>query len=108
MGRALSARLIYKYGLIKNKKQTNYLNLVGHTVSRLSSRPELEFYFGILNSPDVNAFACPGGYILITKGALDLMDNEAQLAGVLAHEITHVSLRHSGKFKVKETSWANL
>ncbi len=57
-------------------------------------RPELRYYFGILDTDEINAFAAPGGYIFVTKGALKLMRNEAQLAGVLAHELAHVDQKH--------------
>ncbi len=105
VGRALAARLINKYGIVRNQEQVRYIGLVGRSLARVSSRPELDFHFGILDTDEVNAFACPGGYILVTKGALRLMDNEAELAGVLAHEIAHVALRHSGEFRVQETTW---
>jgi len=54
----------------------------------------LKFYFTILNTNEINAYAIPGGYIFITRGALELMENEAQLAGVLCHEIAHINQRH--------------
>ncbi|HMV77795.1 MAG TPA: M48 family metalloprotease [Leptospiraceae bacterium] len=104
IGRTLAARLAKKYGLIQDKEFTVYLKSVGSSISRLSSRQELDFHFGVLNTSEVNAFACPGGYILVTKGALDLVDNEAELAGILSHEITHVTLQHSGKFEGKRDS----
>lgn len=99
VGRALAAKLIKKYGLIKNESATVYLNLLGQSLAASSARPELLFHFGILNTDEVNAFSCPGGYILITRGALEHMTNEAELAYVLAHEISHVSLSHSGDFR---------
>lgn len=73
-----------------------YVALVGLTVALESDRPETfkGYHFGVLNSPDINAFAAPGGFIFVTTGALKLMENEDELAGVLAHEIGHVNLRH--------------
>ena len=105
VGKALAARLIRKYGLLQKKDPVRYINLVGRGLARVSSRPELTFHFGILNTDEINAFACPGGYILLTRGALLVMQNEAELAGVLAHEISHVALEHSGRFQAAETSW---
>ncbi len=99
VGRTLAARLAKKYGLIRDIEFTNYINSVGLLLASYSSRQELNFRFGILNTNEVNAFACPGGYILITKGALSRIENEAELAGLLAHELSHVTLKHSGNFE---------
>ena len=93
-GRELSARILGNYSLIDDEKITRYINLVGKALALYAGRPELEFYFGILDTEEVNAFATPGGYVFITKGALMKMENEAQLAGVLGHEIAHVAKKH--------------
>ncbi len=108
IGRALAAKFIKKYGLVQDTNQTKYLNFIGSKIAELSPRQELNFKFGILNTQEVNAFACPGGYIFITKGALGLIENEAELVGVLAHEVSHVSLFHSGKYEAKEEIWIDL
>lgn len=108
IGRALAAKFIKKYGLVQDVNQTKYLNFIGGKIAELSPRQELNFKFGILNTPEVNAFACPGGYIFITQGALNLIENEAELVGVLAHEVSHVSLFHSGKYEAKEEVWIDL
>lgn len=71
-----------------------YVNLVGRTVARQSDRPNLPYTFAVLHNENPNAFAGPGGYIFITTGALALMEDESELAGVLAHEVTHVSEKH--------------
>ena len=93
-GRELAARILGNYGLLDNEKINRYVNLVGKAVALYAGRPEIEFHFAVLNSDEVNAFATPGGYIFITRGALMKMDNEAQLAAVLGHEIAHVVKRH--------------
>ncbi|GBF51860.1 peptidase, M48 family [Leptospira ryugenii] len=98
VGRSLAARLLRKYPLWKNKDFTVYLGQVGKQIASNSSRPELSFTFGVLDTEEVNAFACPGGFILITKGALKNIRSESELAGVLGHEIGHVALFHSGEF----------
>jgi len=98
MGRALAARLLKKYPLLKDRALTIYLQSVGSKIASLSSRRELSFKFGILDSEDENAFACPGGFVFLTKGTLKKIHNESELAGVLAHEIGHITLFHSGKF----------
>ncbi len=93
-GRDLAARILGNYKLIKDEALIRYVNMVGKSISMYSGRPELRFYFSVLDSKEINAFATPGGYIFITKGALMKMTNEAQLAGVLGHEIAHVTQRH--------------
>jgi predicted Zn-dependent protease len=93
-GRELSARILGNYSLIDDEGITKYVNLVGKALALYAGRPELEFYFGVLDTEEVNAFAAPGGYVFITKGALMKMDNEAQLAGVLGHEIAHIVEKH--------------
>jgi Zn-dependent protease with chaperone function len=72
-----------------------YLNHVGKNLANVSGRPSLAWTFGVLNDAAVNAFSSPGGYVLVTRGLLQKVENEAQLAGVLAHEIAHVTERHA-------------
>ncbi len=93
-GRLLSKKILTRYPLYRNENATLYVNKVGKSVALFAGRPELEYHFAILDTDAVNAFAAPGGYIYITKGALKQMDNEAQLAAVLAHEIGHVNNKH--------------
>lgn len=93
-GRELAARIVGKYGLYEDKKLTRYINLVGKGVSQYANRPEIEFRFAILNTDSVNAYAAPGGYVFVTKGALKEMEDEAELAAVLAHEVAHIAERH--------------
>jgi predicted Zn-dependent protease len=71
-----------------------YVNLVGRSVARYGPRPELPYAFAVLENETPNAFAGPGGYIFITTGTLQAMDNEAELAAVLAHEVAHVTCKH--------------
>jgi Zn-dependent protease with chaperone function len=68
---------------------------VGHLVARVSARPEVPWTFAVIDSKVPNAFSAPGGYVLVTTGLLAQVENEAQLAGVLAHEVAHVTLRHA-------------
>lgn len=93
-GRELAARILGRYQRYDDDTLTKYINLVGRGVASYASRPEIEFRFAVLDTDTVNAFAAPGGYIFITKGALKMMDDEAELAGVLAHEVSHVTERH--------------
>ncbi len=97
-GREVAARLIGRYGLNNNDQLIKYVNLVGHTLAANSNRPELKYYFAVLNTSEINAYAAPGGYIFVTKGAIDKMQDESELAGVIAHEMGHVN----GKHVVKE------
>ena len=81
-------------GNMRNASLTHYINLVGKTVAEVSDRPNLNFHFAILNSKEQNAFAAPGGYIFVTIGLLKTLKNEAELAGVLAHEVAHITQKH--------------
>jgi predicted Zn-dependent protease len=93
-GRDLAARILGNYKLLDNDRVNRYVNMVGNAVALYSGRPELRFHFAVLDSADCNAFAAPGGYVFVTRGALDLMENEAQLAAVLGHEIAHITEKH--------------
>jgi predicted Zn-dependent protease len=74
-----------------------YVSGVGGKLAAVGERPDVKYRFTVLNTPDVNAFALPGGYVYITRGLLALADNEAELAGVLGHEIGHVTARHTAE-----------
>ncbi len=74
-----------------------YVRNVGQLLARVSETPDLSYTFTVLNDPKVNAFALPGGYVYVTRGLLALADNEAEMAGVLAHEIGHVVARHTAE-----------
>jgi predicted Zn-dependent protease len=93
-GRSVSAKILGKYPIMRNEQKVRYISQIGTGISAQLGRPELRYYFGILDTDEINAFAAPGGYIFVTKGALKLMRNEAQLAGVLAHELAHVDQKH--------------
>ncbi len=93
-GRNLAARILSRYKLVGNEEIQNYVSLLGNGIAAQVGRPELQYYFAVIDNDEVNAYACPGGYIFITKGSLALMRNEAELAGVIAHEIWHVNFRH--------------
>lgn len=93
-GRELAARILARYRLSDNKGLQHYLNLVGRTLATNSGRPELTYYFAAIESSEINAYAAPGGYVFITTGAIKQMNDEAELAGVLAHEIAHITEKH--------------
>ena len=94
VGRSMAGKLITVYGSIGDIGLLNYLNELGLYVAQFSATPQKKFMFAILDDKSVNAYACPGGYIFITIGALRLARNEAELAAILGHEIAHVSKRH--------------
>jgi predicted Zn-dependent protease len=93
-GREVAARIIARYGIYDNAVLTKYVNLVGQVLAMNTNRPEIEFHFAILNTDEINGYAAPGGYIFVTRGALARMQDEAELAGVLAHELGHVVEKH--------------
>ncbi len=94
VGRDVAANVIAQFGFVENEPLTEYVNLVGLSVARLSPRPEINYRFAVLNTDILNAFAAPGGYIFITKGLLKMIGSEAELAAVLSHEVGHVAHRH--------------
>lgn len=85
-----------------------YVNLVGRTIARNSDRPDLPWSFAVVVNDSPNAFAGPGGYIFVTTGTLRQMNSEAELAGVLAHEIAHVTQRHMLKTFRRSQFWDSL
>lgn len=93
-GRELAAKILGKYPPLKDKKLNEYVNKVGEVIAQQSDRPELTYHFIVVNTDIINAFSAPGGYVFITKGAIDQMDDESELAAVIAHEIGHIELRH--------------
>jgi predicted Zn-dependent protease len=97
VGRELDAQVRQEMGLYENDELQRYVQDLGMRLARSSERPNLPWSFAVLDSPAVNAFALPGGFIYITRGILPYLDNEAQLVGVLGHEIGHVTARHSAQ-----------
>jgi predicted Zn-dependent protease len=94
IGRQIAGNLLGAAPLVADRKLQKYVNNVGRWVASMSERPDLAWHFGVIESSDINAFAAPGGYIFITLGLYRLLDDEAALAGVLAHEIGHVIKKH--------------
>ncbi len=94
IGEQAAATLLGAAPLLADRDAQRYVNLVGRWIASHGSRPELDWRFGILDTPHVGAFAAPGGYVFVTRGLLLELRNESELAGVLAHEITHVEERH--------------
>lgn len=94
IGRQISGNLLGASPLVKDNKLQKYVNNVGRWVAHQSERPDLPWHFGVIESKDINAFAAPGGYVFVTRGLYVQLQNEAELAGVLAHEVGHVIRQH--------------
>jgi len=108
VGKSLAARILDTVPLSGNESAQRYLNSLGSYVVSKVGRPELTYYFGILDSPDTNAYALPGGFIFVTKEALKRAGSEAALLGILAHEIGHVNERHAVKdLRIRGASFLN-
>jgi predicted Zn-dependent protease len=90
MGQSVMATLLGAAPLVKDPALQKYVNQVGMWLAAQSEQPNLGWRFGVMDSPNINAFAAPGGYILITRGLWDQIRSEAELAAILGHEITHV------------------
>lgn len=97
IGQGIAANLLGAAPLVKNDGLQKYVNRVGLWLALQTERPELPWRFGVIDTPNVNAFAVPGGTILITRGLYEKLRNESELAGVLAHEISHVLQKHQLK-----------
>jgi beta-barrel assembly-enhancing protease len=95
LGRQVSERIRTRYGVVQDQDVHRYVSLVGLAMAQGSTRPGLPWTFIVLDTDGANAFAAPGGYVHITRGLLALIRTEAELAGVLAHEIIHITEKHT-------------
>ena len=102
LGREITGNLLGAAPLVKDAELQKYVNQVGRWVASQSERADLPWHFGVIESEDLNAFSAPGGFVLITKGLYRKLENEAQLAGVLGHEIGHVVKKHQLKLLQKQ------
>ena len=97
LGKQSDPAIIAQYGLYDDQKMQAFINEKGKAMGAISHRPDIDYQFRILDSPVVNAFAVPGGYVYFTRGIMAHFNNEAEFAGVLGHEIGHITARHSAK-----------
>ncbi|MGQ9855025.1 MAG: M48 family metalloprotease, partial [Candidatus Oleimicrobiaceae bacterium] len=97
LGKQTDPEVIATYGLVENPQLNAYVGELGQRLARVSHRPQLPFSFKVLDSPVINAFAVPGGFVYLTRGILAYLNDEAELAGVMGHEIGHVTARHTAK-----------
>lgn len=102
LGREIAGRLLGAAALVNDARLQQYVNKVGRYVAAQSGRPDLNWTFGVIESSSVNAFAAPGGYVFITRGLYAILKSEAELAGVLGHEIGHVNARHHVRLMQKQ------
>jgi predicted Zn-dependent protease len=96
IGGSLALQVFHKFGgMYKNAALQNYVNLVGKSLAEVSDRPEIDYHFAVLNTDHPNAFATPGGYVFVSVGLMRMLQTEAQLAGVLGHEVAHITRKHA-------------
>ena len=95
MGRDYNAQILKQYTIYNDQELQDYVQSIGESLALKSHRPNLLYRFTVLDSPDINAFALPGGYIYINRGLMSYLSSEEELAAVLGHEIGHVTARHS-------------
>jgi len=95
IGETISEKLRTAFGVDQDPAVTKYVSLVGTVLAQSSTRPALNWQFIVLDTDGVNAYAAPGGIVHVTRGLLGLVKNEAELAGALAHEITHITEKHT-------------
>ncbi len=97
LGAAEHSKILKQFGLYKNPRIASYVSELGARVARDTERKDVQYKFYVIDSPIVNAFALPGGYIYLSRGLMALANDEAELAGVIAHEIGHITGRHSAE-----------
>lgn len=104
IGKEADVEIRREMGLYDNAELQRYVNGIGQRLAAASERPDLPWQFAVVDEPAVNAFAVPGGFIYLTRGILAFLHDEDQLAGVLGHEIGHVTARHSAQQYTKQTT----
>ena len=97
LGQTTDGEIVKSYGMYDNATLGAYIGDLGQRIAKVSHRPHLSFQFKVLDSAVVNAFAVPGGYVYLSRGILSYLNSEAELAGVIGHEIGHVAARHSAQ-----------
>jgi len=105
MGQKYSQEIGKQYPRYEDAKLQAYVQQVGERVARAGDRPTLQYHFTVIDTPDINAFALPGGYIYIHRGLMAYLGSEAELAAVLGHEVGHVTARHSVRQQSQSSAW---
>lgn len=106
IGQEVAVEVEKEYPVYQGPELTAYVNEIGQKLAAVSDRTSVTYTFKVLDTPIVNAFAAPGGYVYVTRGLLGVLDDEAELAGVIAHEVGHVAARHSAK-QIQNTTIAS-
>ncbi len=101
LGADYSAQIDRQLPIVRDPEIARYINLLGDSIARVSDNRNLQWKFSVVDQPDINAFAVPGGYVYINRGLVARAANMSELAGVLGHEIAHVTQRHSMKQMAK-------
>ena len=107
MGRETAKSLEAQYGLYQDDAMQERVNRIGQRLAAVSGRTEIEYSFKVLNHNEVNALACPGGFIYVFKGLIDYMPSDTELAGVLGHEVGHVAKKHTVN-SIEKQLWTTL
>ncbi len=103
IGRQMYDQVTAQIPMVTDKKITDYIDKVGQNIARHSDAPDDKYTFTVLDSPDINAFATPGGYVYINRGLLAYMNSESQLAAVLGHEVAHITAEHAASQQLAQT-----
>lgn len=103
LGQQSDPQVLAQFGLVENPALQRFIQDKGQKMAAVSHRPEIKYEFKVVDSPVINAFAVPGGYVYFTRGIMAHFNNEAQFAGVLGHEIGHITARHSAQQQTKAT-----
>lgn len=101
-GQKAHQQVLQEYGAYPDPAVQAYVNALGQKLAAQSHRKQLQWHFTVLDSPEINAFALPGGYVYVTRGLMAYVDSEADLAGVVGHEIGHVTARHGAQRATSE------
>src|SRR5467141_1732572 len=107
MGQEYAQQINAQLPIIQDPEVNRYINVLGDSISRLTSRKDLDWHFFIVDSKEVNAFAVPGGFVYVNRGLIERADQMDELAGVLGHEIGHVVRRHTVK-QMEKAQGANI
>lgn len=108
MGRETGRQLERQYGILQDKYQQDRVNRIGQRLARVSGRDDITHWkFTVLNNKEINALACPGGYIYVFKGLIDFMPTDTEIAGVLGHEVGHVAKKHTIN-SIEKNMWGQL
>ena len=101
-GQQTAAQAIQQLPMVRDVEINRYINVLGDSLAGLADTRDLEWHFYVVDSPEINAFALPGGYIFVNRGLIERVDSLDELAGVIGHEIGHVTMRHSVKMQQKQ------